>query len=168
LPKIFRLTKGGKLIDGIFVGDTINTPSMLCVEDYLDGLNWAKGLSVDGKTGLDALFARSAANLDVVAQFVKKNDWIDFLAADPAVRSSTSICLKVKADWFTKLSPEDQAAFCKKVVAALEAEKVAFDFGAYRDAPPGFRFWGGPAVEKDDLALALEWLKWAYEANKPA
>jgi phosphoserine aminotransferase len=167
LPKIFRLTKGGKLIDGIFAAETINTPSMLCVEDYLDTLKWAKGLSFGGKIGPDALFARSAASLDAVAKFVAANDWIDFLAEVPATRSCTSICLKITADWFAKLSPEEQAAFCKKITGALESEGVAYDCGAYRDAPPGFRFWCGPTVEPSDTALALEWLAWAYDANKP-
>ena len=167
VPKIFRLTKGGKLIDGIFAAETINTPSMLCVEDYLDTLKWAKGLSFGGKTGPDALFARSAASLDAVAKFVAANDWIDFLAEVPATRSCTSICLKITADWFAKLGPEEQAAFCKKITGALESEGVAYDCGAYRDAPPGFRFWCGPTVEPADTALALEWLAWAYEANKP-
>ncbi|MGB9623882.1 MAG: phosphoserine transaminase [Phycisphaerae bacterium] len=168
LPKIFRLTKGGKLIDGIFVGDTINTPSMLCVEDWLDTLNWAKNLSFDGKTGLDACIARSLVNLRTVEQFVARNhQWIGFLAERPEIRSNTSICLKVVAEWFTKLGAEDQAAFTKKVSGALEAEKVAFDVNAYRDAPPGFRFWGGPAIDPQDMAAALEWLAWAYEANRP-
>lgn len=167
LPKIFRLTKGGKLIDGIFEGSTINTPSMLCVEDYIDTLTWAKDLTFQGQSGLDALSARSAANLEAVARFVDRHDWIDFLAAEPATRSCTSICLKVVADWFAKRSPDDQAAFCKKVVAALQGEGVAYDCGAYRDAPPGFRFWGGPTVGPDDLAVALEWLVWAYETNRP-
>ncbi len=166
LPKIFRLTKGGKLISGIFEGATINTPSMLCVEDYIDTLNWAGALSFNGRTGLDALCARSAANLDVVADFVARHDWIDFLAAEAAIRSSTSICLKVVADWFTKLSLDEQGAFCKKVVAALEAEGVAYDCNAYRDAPPGFRFWGGPTIDPADLTLALEWLNRAYESNR--
>jgi phosphoserine aminotransferase len=166
LPKIFRLTKGGKLIGGIFEGDTINTPSMVCVEDYIDALKWSKGLSFAGKQGLDALFARSQANLQVVADFVAKHDWIDFLAARPEIRSNTSICLKVTADWFTKLNAEDQAAFCKKVAGALDAEGVVYDCGAYRDAPPGFRFWGGPTIDPADITLALEWLAWAYEENR--
>jgi len=167
LPKIFRLTKGGKLIGGIFEGATINTPSMLAVEDYIDTLNWAKALTYDGKAGLDALIARSADNLAAVADFVARHDWIDFLAASPQTCSCTSICLKVTADWFAKLGADERAGFCKKVAAALEAEGVAYDCGAYRDAPPGFRFWGGPTVDPADLALALEWLTWAYEANRP-
>ncbi|MCK4658449.1 MAG: phosphoserine transaminase [Phycisphaerae bacterium] len=167
MPKIFRLTKKGKVSKGIFEGSTINTPSLLCVQDYIDTLTWGKGLSFAGKAGLDALFARSAANLQAVADFVEKNDWIDFLAADPTRRSSTSICLKVTADWFGKLSRDEQSAFCKKVVGALDAEGVAYDCGSYRDAPPGFRFWGGPTVDPDDMACALEWLKWTYETNRP-
>ncbi|MFH0983180.1 MAG: phosphoserine transaminase [Planctomycetota bacterium] len=167
LPKIFRIVKGGKVDREIFEGSTINTPSMLCVEDYIDTLNWGLKLSFTGKTGLEALFARGAANLQAVADFVKKNDWIGFLAADPATRSSTSICLKVTADWFGKLSADEQKAFCKKVVAALETEGVAYDCAPYRDAPPGFRFWGGPTVDPNDMACALQWLKWAYETNRP-
>lgn len=167
LPKIFRMTKGGKLIGGIFEGDTINTPSMLCVEDWIDTLNWGKSLSFAGKTGLDALIARSRANLQAVADFVAKYDWIDFLAPTPEIRSSTSICLKVTADWFTKLGPEDQQAFIKKVAGAMEAEKAVYDAAGYREAPPGFRLWGGPTVDPADMKLACEWLAWAYESSKP-
>ncbi len=167
LPKIFRLTKAGKLLEEVFEGSTINTPSMICVEDYIDALNWSKSLSINGKTGLDALIARSRANLKAVEDFVTKHDWIDFLPEDPATRSNTSICLKLTAGWFSKLSKEDQAAFCKKVTGVLESEGVAYDCAPYRDAPPGFRFWGGPTVETSDLALALEWLAWAYETQKP-
>lgn len=167
LPKIFRMTKAGKLIGGIFEGDTINTPSMLAVEDWIDTLNWGKSLSFGGKTGLDALIARSQANLQAVAEFVAKHDWIDFLAGSPEIRSSTSICLKVTAPWFTKLGAEDQQAFIKKCAAALEAEKAAYDVAGYREAPPGFRLWGGPTVDPADMKLACEWLAWAYETNKP-
>lgn len=167
MPKIFRLTKSGKLIEGIFQGDTINTPSMLAVEDYIDALKWGRGLSYGGKRGLDALIARSEANLAAIQKFVAQHDWIDFLAVTPEVRSSTSICLKLTAPWFTALSADEQAAFCKKVASALEAEKVAYDIAAYRDAPPGFRFWGGPTVEAEDTAVAMEWLGWAYESNRP-
>lgn len=166
LPKIFRLTKGGKLIAGIFEGSTINTPSMLAVEDYIDALNWAKSLSYDGCQGREALFARSRANLKAIEKFVASHDWIDFLADRPEICSSTSICLKVTADWFTRLSGEDQAGFCKKVVSLLEAEQVAYDFNAYRDAPPGFRFWGGPTVEPADTEAVLEWLAWGYETAR--
>ncbi len=168
MPKIFRMTSGGKLIEGIFVGETINTPSMLCVEDYIDALDWAASCKYGGHSGLDALFARSEANLAAVAKFVASQDGIDFLAADPATRSSTSICLKVTADWFVKLGADEQAAFCKKITAALEKEGVAYDCGAYRDAPPGFRFWGGPTVEPEDMSIALAWLAWAYATNLPA
>ncbi len=167
LPKIFRLCKGGKLSKGIFEGSTINTPSMLCVEDYIDALTWSKNLSFESKTGVEALFARSQANLKVIEEFVKAHDWIDFLAEDEKIRSSTSICLKVTADWFGKLSGDEQAAFCKKVVGTLEEEGVAYDCNAYRDAPPGFRFWGGPTVEPKDTEIVLQWLAWSYETNKP-
>ena len=167
LPKIFRLTKGGKLMTEIFEGSTINTPSMLCVEDYIDTLKWAKELAFDGRQGLEALHAVSARNLQAVSAFVAKHDWIEFLAADPATRSCTSICLKVVAEWFRKLGPEDQAAFCKKVAGVLEAEKVAYDCNAYREAPPGFRFWGAATVDPADMGLALDWLAWAYGTNRP-
>ncbi|HOA72629.1 MAG TPA: phosphoserine transaminase [Phycisphaerae bacterium] len=167
LPKIFRMTKAGKLAGAIFEGDTINTPSMLAVEDWIDTLNWAKNFTFEGKTGLQALFARSQANLKVVADFVAKHDWIDFLAASPEIRSSTSICLKVTAPWFTALSNEDKQAFIKKVAGACEAEKAVYDIAGYREAPPGFRFWGGPTVDPADTRIALEWLAWAYETNKP-
>ena len=167
LPKIFRLTKGGKLIEGIFQGATINTPSMLAVQDYIDTLQWARDAEYDGRTGLDALIARSRANLAAVAAFVESHDGLDFLAAEPAHRSSTSICLKVTAEWFAGLDRDAQGAFCKKVITTLGSEGVVYDAGAYRDAPPGFRFWGGPTVEPADTAIALEWLGWAYEANRP-
>ena len=148
LPKIFRLTKAGKLIEGIFRGETINTPSMLCVEDYLDALRWAEGLG-----GQSALKARSDASLAAIADFVEVNDWIDFLAADPATRSNTSVCLK--------LADPDRA---KPMVKVLSDEGVALDIGAYRDAPPGLRIWTGATVEPDDVKALLPWLKWAYEA----
>lgn len=167
MPKIFRLTKGGKLIKDVYEGSTINTPSMLATEDYIDALKWSMSLTHGGKQGLDALFARSAENLKVVADFVARQDWIDFLPVRPEIRSCTSICLKITAGWFGRLSPEDQAAFCKKVAGALEAEGVVYDCGAYRDAPPGFRFWGGPTVDPKDTAMALDWLLWAYESQRP-
>ena len=166
LPKIFRMTKGGKLIGGIFEAETINTPSMIAVEDYVDALKWGLSLQHAGKTGLDALIARSAANLQAVSDFVKANEWISFLAEKPEICSSTSICLRITADWFTKLSTEDQAAFCKKVVGALDAEKAVYDCGAYRDAPAGFRLWGGPTIDPADMKLACEWLGWAYHSCK--
>ncbi len=156
LPKLFRLTKGGKLIDGIFAGETINTPSMLCVEDALDGLRWAASVG-----GLAGLIARSEANLAAVTAWVEHSDWAAFLAEDPATRSSTSICLKIIAPWFIALSAENQAAAAKKLAALLEKEGVALDIGAYRDAPPGLRIWGGATVETADIAALLPWLDWA-------
>ncbi len=156
LPKIFRLTKGGKLIDGIFAGETINTPSMLCVEDALDGLRWADSLG-----GLKTLIARSQANLATISAWVEISDWAAFLAKTPANRSSTSICLTVKAPWFAALNAESQAAATKKLASLLEKEGVALDIGAYRDAPPGLRIWGGATVETSDIKALLPWLDWA-------
>jgi phosphoserine aminotransferase len=158
LPKIFRLTKGGKLIDGIFVGETINTPSMLCVEDALDGLRWAESVG-----GLAGLKARSEANLAAVAAWVAASPWAAFLAEDPATISNTSICLKIVAPWFTALAPDGQAAAAKKLASLLEKEKAALDIGAYRDAPPGLRIWGGGTVETADIEALLPWLDWAEE-----
>ncbi|MCV6598119.1 MAG: phosphoserine transaminase, partial [Mangrovicoccus sp.] len=155
LPKIFRLTKGGKLIDGIFTGATINTPSMLCVEDYLFALNWAQEIG-----GLQALIGRSTESLGHIEGFVAANDWIEFLAADPATRSTTSVCLK-----FTDARITDGAAFAKAVAKRLEAEGVALDIGAYRDAPPGLRIWCGGTVEPSDVAALLPWLAWAFESE---
>ena len=155
LPKIFRLTKGGKLIDGIFSGATINTPSMLAVEDYLIALEWAQ--SVGGLTGLKA---RADANTAVIADFVSAHDWIDFLAVDPATRSNTSVCLK-----FTDDRIADGAAFAKAVAKRLEAEGVALDIGAYRDAPAGLRIWCGGTVETADLEAMMPWLNWAFESE---
>ncbi len=161
MPKIFRLTKGGKLIDGIFVGETINTPSMLCVEDALDGLKWGQSLG-----GLSALIARSNANYKAVEAWVERTPWVDFLAADPATRSNTSICLKIVDPWYQGLSEEAKAAGAKQLAAALEKEGVAYDIGAYRDAPPGLRIWGGATVETADLEALFPWLDWAYESVK--
>jgi phosphoserine aminotransferase len=157
LPKIFQMTKNGKIIDGIFLGDTINTPSMLCVEDALDGLKWAESIG-----GLPALIARSQANLDAIEGWVRESSWAAFLAEDRATRSSTSVCLKIKDPAFRSLSSEDQAAALKSVVSALERERAAFDIGAYRDAPPGLRIWGGATVETSDIRALLPWLDWAY------
>ena len=156
LPKIFRLTKGGKLIDGIFVGETINTPSMLCVEDALDGLRWAESVG-----GLKHLIARSEANLAAISAWVAASDWAAFLAETPDTRSNTSICLKVDAPWFAALGADAQAAATKKLAALLEKEGVALDIGAYRDAPPGLRIWGGATVETSDITALLPWLDWA-------
>ncbi|MDV7340879.1 phosphoserine transaminase [Terasakiella sp. A23] len=155
LPKIFRMTKGGKLIDGIFTGATINTPSMLCVEDALDGLNWAEGLG-----GLDALIARSQSNLKALEDWVETNDDFGFLAEDKSIRSNTSVCLKITANWFTALSDEDQGKAAKKLVSLLDAEGAAYDIGAYRDAPAGLRIWAGATVETSDLKLLTPWLDW--------
>ncbi|WP_421706878.1 phosphoserine transaminase [Algihabitans sp.] len=161
LPKIFRLTKGGKLIEGVFKGETINTPSLLCVEDALDGLRWAESIG-----GRAALIARAESNLAAVADWVAASDWADFLAEDPATRSCTSICLKVVDGWFAGLAAEQQATVAKRMVALLEAEAVAFDIGAYRDAPPGLRIWGGATVESADIRALLPWLDWAYASVK--
>ncbi len=157
LPKVFRLTKGGKLSEGIFKGSTINTPSMLCVEDYLDALAWAESLG-----GLDALHGRADANLAAVQEWVERTDWVDFLAADPATRSNTSVCLQIVAPAFLALSAEDRAATAKKIVAALDGEGVAYDLGSYRDAPPGLRIWCGATVETEDLKALMPWLDWAW------
>ncbi len=157
LPKIFRMTKGGKLIEGIFKGETINTPSMLAVEDALDALKWAEAVG-----GLPALIRRSEANLAAVAAWVEASDWCAFLADDAASRSCTSICLKIVSPAFERLSAEDRAAFAKAMVAALDKEGAAFDLGAYRDAPPGLRIWGGATVETADIQALLPWLDWAY------
>jgi len=156
LPKIFRLTKGGKLIDGIFAGETINTPSMLCVADALDGLRWAEQMG-----GLRGLIARSQANLAAVARWVARSDWAAFLAETPDTRSSTSICLKIVAPWFSTLDAAGQTAAAKAIATLLEKEGVALDIGAYRDAPPGLRIWGGATVETADIENLLPWLDWA-------
>jgi phosphoserine aminotransferase len=161
LPKIFRLTKGGKLEKAIFEGDTINTPSMLCVEDALDGLKWAEQLG-----GLPTLIQRSEANLRAIANWVDATEWVDFLAVDPSTRSNTSICLKVADPWFNALTLEEQAKGIKKMVALLESEQVAYDVASYRDAPPGLRIWGGATVETADIEALLPWLDWTYEETK--
>lgn len=157
LPKIFRLTKGGKLIEGIFRGETINTPSMLCVEDYIDALKWAKSVG-----GLDGLTGRADANLGVIESFVESRDWIGFLAEVSATRSNTSVCLSITDPAVTALDAEAQSAFAKSVCALLEAEEVAYDIGAYRDAPAGLRIWTGATVERSDLEALMPWLDWAY------
>ncbi len=158
LPKIFRLTSGGKLSEGIFRGETINTPSMLCVEDALDGLAWAERIG-----GLPALIARTEANLAAVAVWVERTPNYAFLAADPATRSPTSICLSITAPWFVALPAERQADAAKRIASLLEKEGVALDAGGYRDAPPGLRLWGGATVETSDIEAALPWLDWAAE-----
>ena len=163
LPKIFRMTKSGKLNDGIFQGETINTPSMLCVEDYLDALDWAKSAG-----GLKALQARANANSKAIADWVARSSWIDFLAPDPALRSNTSVCLKVVDPAVTRLSAEAQAAFVKGIAAALEKEGVAYDIDAYRDAPAGLRIWCGSTVERTNVEALTLWLDWAYAKAKDA
>lgn len=155
MPKIFRLTKGGKLIDGIFKGETINTPSMLCVEDYLVALDWAKSVG-----GLQGLMARADANTAAITEFVAAHDWIDFLAVDPATRSNTSVCLKFSDSRIT-----DGAGFAKSVAKRLSDQQVALDIGAYRDAPAGLRIWCGGTVETADIKAMLPWLAWAFEAE---
>jgi phosphoserine aminotransferase len=157
MPKIFRLTKDGKINEGIFRGDTINTPSMLCVEDALDGLRWAESVG-----GLPALIARSESNLAAVAAWVEQSDWARFLAMDPATRSCTSVCLKIVADWFTTLDAGKQAEAAKRLAAILESEGVALDAGSYRDAPPGLRLWCGATVERSDVEALLPWLDVAF------
>ena len=163
LPKILRMTKGGKLIEGIFQGETINTPSMLCVEDYIDALEWAKSIG-----GLPALHARADGNARVVAEWVARTRWIDFLAADPALRSNTSVCLKVVDPAVIQLPLDAQAAFVKAISAALEKEDVAYDIDAYRDAPPGLRIWCGSTIERADVQALTLWLDWAYAKAKDA
>ncbi|EFL87784.1 phosphoserine transaminase [Ahrensia sp. R2A130] len=161
LPKIFRLTKSGKLIEGIFKGETINTPSMLCVEDYIDTLNWGKSLG-----GLDALIARADANFAALDSWVAKTDWVDFLATDPATRSNTSVCLAITDPEVAAMDKDGQAAFAKSMVTALDKQGVAYDIGAYRDAPPGLRIWAGATVETSDLEALTPWLDWAFSQAK--
>jgi phosphoserine aminotransferase len=163
LPKIFRLTKGGKLIEGIFEGETINTPSMLCVEDYLDALAWAKSVG-----GLKGLIARADANAQAVAAWVQRTPWVDFLAKEPVTRSNTSVCLKVVDPDVTSRPADAQAAFAKSIVAAVEKEGAGYDLGAYRDAPPGLRIWCGATVETRDVEALTHWLDWAYAGAKAA
>jgi phosphoserine aminotransferase len=163
LPKIFRMTKGGKLNEGIFQGETINTPSMLCVEDYLDALDWAKSVG-----GQKALQARADANTKVIADWVARTPWIDFLAREPALRSNTSVCLKVVDPAVTRLAADAQAAFVKGIAAALDKEGVAYDIDAYRDAPAGLRIWCGSTAEKRDLEALTLWLDWSYAKAKDA
>ncbi|WP_295727504.1 phosphoserine transaminase [uncultured Bartonella sp.] len=163
LPKIFRMTKGGKLIEGIFEGATINTPSMLCVEDYLDALKWAKSIG-----GLKTLMKRADENFAVLDKFVAKTLWIEFLATDPATRSNTSVCFKIVDPAVVKLDADKQAAFAKAIVNRLEKAGVAHDIGAYRDAPSGLRIWAGATIEARDLQVLTEWLDWAFKAEKAA
>lgn len=158
LPKIFRLTKGGKLIEGIFKGETINTPSMIAVEDAVDGLTWAKKIG-----GISKLIERSESNLKVIEDWVAKTDWVDFLSETEETRSNTSICLKIVDPEYCKLPADQQAAKAKEIVSLLAKQEVAYDIGSYRDAPAGIRIWGGATVEKSDLQALTPWLDWAFK-----
>jgi phosphoserine aminotransferase len=161
LPKIFRMTKGGKLNQGIFEGETINTPSMLCVEDYLDALNWAKSIG-----GLKSLMARANANLKVLEDWQARTPWIDFLARTPAIRSNTSVCLKVIDPAIASLTSDAQIDFIKKMVGLVEKEGAGYDFAGHRDAPAGLRVWCGATVEASDVAILTQWLDWAFAETK--
>ena len=161
LPKIFRLTKKGKVDLEIFAGSTINTPSMLCVEDYLDALAWAEGAG-----GLKALMARSNSNYKTIADWVERTPWVAFLADKPAIRSNTSVCLKIVDADVVAASAEDQAALAKQIASILDKEGVALDIGSYRDAPPGLRIWAGATIEASDLEALLPWLDWAFATVK--
>src|ERR1700692_3614383 len=160
-PKIFRMTKGGKLNEGLFEGETINTPSMLCVEDYLEALQWGKSVG-----GLKALIARADANTKVLADWKAKTPWIDFLARDSKIRSTTSVCIRVVDPAITSLSADAQADFAKKLVALVEKEGAGYDFAHYRDAPAGLRIWCGATVEAKDVALLTQWIDWAFAEMK--
>ena len=163
LPKIFRLTKGGKLNEAIFEGETINTPSMLCVEDYLDALQWGKSIG-----GLDALIARADANTKVIADWVAVTPWVEFLAKVPATRSNTSVCLSIVDPAVTALAVDAQSAFAKSLAAAVEKEGAGYDIAHYRDAPPGLRIWCGATVEARDVEALTQWLDWAFAKTKDA
>ncbi len=161
LPKVFRLTKGGKLIDGVFAGETINTPSMLCVADWVDALDWAEGLG-----GLKALFARSDANCAALQGWIDRTPWAENLVADPAARSNTSVCLRIVDPAVAALDEAGQRAFTKRMTTLLEKDEAAFDIGGYRDAPPGLRIWCGATVDTADVEALLPWLDWAFAAAK--
>jgi phosphoserine aminotransferase len=161
LPKLFRLTHGGKLIDALFEGETINTPSLMCVEDYIDALNWGKSLG-----GLNALIARADANSEALGDWVARTPWVDFLAADPRIRSNSSVCLKIVDPVVAKLPQAGQAAFAKALENLLEKENVAFDIGSYRDAPPGLRIWCGATIETSDIEALTPWLDFAFAKTK--
>ncbi len=163
MPKIFRMTKDGKIDDSIFEGATINTPSMLCVEDAVDSLDWAAKIG-----GLPAMMKRSQDNLAALSAWVEKTDWVDFLASDPTIRSNTSVCLKIVDPWFTGQSEKEQAAIAKNIAAALEKENAGYDVDGYRDAPPGLRIWCGATVETSDIKALTPWLDWAYAQVKAA
>jgi len=161
LPKLFRMTKAGKLVEGIFEGETINTPSLLCVEDYIDALNWAKRIG-----GLRALIGRADANFKAIDDWVARTPWVDFLARVPSTRSNTSVCLKVVDPQAMALPADAQATFAKGLAGLLEKEKVALDIGAYRDAPPGLRIWCGATVETSDVEALTHWLDFAFAQEK--
>jgi phosphoserine aminotransferase len=161
IPKVFRMAKDGKLIEGIFKGDTINTPSLLCVEDQIDALKWAQSIG-----GLPALIARSRGNLAVLERWVAKSGWARFLAEDPKARSNTSVCLKIVDSAIAALPEAEQAKAASAIASLLEKEGVAFDIGAYRDAPPGLRIWCGATVERADLEALTPWLDWAFAVTK--
>ncbi len=163
LPKIFRMTKSGKLIEGIFKGETINTPSMLAVEDYIYALEWAQGLG-----GLTALIARADANAAALDAWVQQTPWVEHLVADPAIRSNTSVCLKFADDAVKGLDTDGQLALVKKMASLLEAEGAAYDVAGYRDAPPGIRIWCGATVETDDIEALGPWLDWAFHEARSA
>jgi len=162
LPKIFRMTKSGKLVDGIFEGETINTPSMLALEDYLDALTWAEGIG-----GLKALIGRSQDNLGVLDRWIRKCGWADFLATEQGSRSNTSVCIKIIDPWFRNLGEVAQAEAAKKIASLLENEGVAYDVAGYRAAPPGLRIWCGATVDRGDLEALTPWLDWAFAQVKP-
>jgi phosphoserine aminotransferase len=161
MPKIFRMTKGGKIVDGIFEGETINTPSMLALEDYLDALSWAEEIG-----GLKALISRSQSNLGVLDRWIRGSGWAGFLAKEQGTRSNTSVCLKIVDPWFTALGEDAQADVAKKIASLLEKEGVAYDIGGYRAAPPGLRIWCGATVDKADLEALTPWLDWAWAQVK--
>ncbi len=157
MPKLFRMTSGGKLTQDLFQGATINTPSMLAVEDYLSALSWAEKIG-----GLPALIGRADANLKIISDWVARTPWVDFLAVDPAIRSNTSVCLRIIDPWFAALDAAGQAKAAKQMASMLEAENIAYDIDSYRDAPPGLRIWAGATVEGADLAALMPWLDWAW------
>ncbi|HMF06368.1 MAG TPA: phosphoserine transaminase [Methylocella sp.] len=161
IPKLFRLVDNGKLIEAIFAGETINTPSLMCVEDYIDALNWGKSLG-----GVEGLIARADANAKALEDWVAKTHWVDFLAADPKIRSNTSVCFKVTDPSFAALPPSGQASFAKSLAELLEEEEVAFDIGSYRGAPPGIRIWCGATVETSDIEALTPWLDYAFAKTK--
>ncbi|MDM9620141.1 MULTISPECIES: phosphoserine transaminase [unclassified Rhizobium] len=161
LPKIFRMTSGGKLIEGIFTGETINTPSMLCVEDYIDALLWSKDVG-----GLKGLMARADANAKVIADFVAANDWIANLSVKAETASNTSVCLKITDKDVLALDADGQANFAKGIVSLLDKEGVAYDIGHYRDAPSGLRIWAGATIETADMQKLMPWLSWAFSTQK--